>query len=147
MHDEGYVLIAKPGSATVIGETASGVFYGVQTLKQLVTGEGPQAMLATGTIRDWPAMKYRGIDDDLSRGPFPTLAFMKEQLRTFAAYKINIYSPYLEDNIVVRRRSQQRRSRAVRSPARSARSLPATPRNTTSPSFPSRSRSATCTRF
>ena len=71
----------------------------MQTLKQLVTGEGPQAMLATGTIRDWPAMKYRGIDDDLSRGPFPTLAFMEEQLRTFAAYKINIYSPYLEDNL------------------------------------------------
>jgi hexosaminidase len=100
MHDEGYVLIAKPGSATVIGETAAGVFYGVQTLKQLITGDGPQAVLATGTIRDWPAMQYRGIDDDLSRGPFPTLSFMEEQLRTFAAYKINIYSPYLEDNIV-----------------------------------------------
>jgi hexosaminidase len=100
MQAEGYVVIARPGSATIIGDTASGVFYGVQTLKQLITGYGPQAVLATGTIRDWPAMKYRGIDDDLSRGPFPTLSFMEKQLRTFAAYKINIYSPYLEDNIV-----------------------------------------------
>ena len=41
-------------------------------------------------------MKYRGLDDDLSRGPVPTLDFQKKQIRTIAAYKINIYSPYFE---------------------------------------------------
>ncbi|NYF78118.1 glycoside hydrolase family 20 zincin-like fold domain-containing protein [Granulicella arctica] len=96
MHDEGYILIAKPGSVTVVAQTSAGIFYGVQTLKQLFTGYGEQALLATGTIRDWPAMKYRGIDDDLSRGPFPTLEFQKQQIRTFAAFKINVYSPYIE---------------------------------------------------
>jgi hypothetical protein len=53
-------------------------------------------VLHTATIRDWPAMRYRGLDDDLSRGPFPTLEFQKKQLRTIAAYKVNIYSPYFE---------------------------------------------------
>jgi hexosaminidase len=100
MQKEGYVLITRPGSVIIVGNTSAGVFYGVQTLQQLLSGYGAQATLPTGTVRDWPAMQYRGIDDDLSRGPFPTLAFMEEQLRTFAAYKINIYSPYLEDNIV-----------------------------------------------
>lgn len=99
MHDEGYVLISKPGHITIIGATASGVFYGVQTLKQMLTGYGSAATVMTGTIRDWPAMRYRGIDDDLSRGPFPTLAFQKEQIRTFAAYKINLYSPYFENTM------------------------------------------------
>jgi len=53
-------------------------------------------VLHTATIRDWPAMKYRGLDDDLSRGPVTTLEFEKELVRTIAAYKINLYSPYFE---------------------------------------------------
>jgi len=99
MKAEGYVLLATPGRVTIVGATAAGVFYGVQTLKQMLSGYGTSAYLALGTIRDWPAMSYRGIDDDLSRGPLPTLAFMKEQIRTFASYKINVYSPYLENVI------------------------------------------------
>ena len=57
-------------------------------------------MLPTGTVRDWPAMQYRGIDDDLSRGPFPTLDFQKHQIRVFASFKINIYSPYFEHTLL-----------------------------------------------
>jgi len=45
-------------------------------------------------------MKYRGIDDDLSRGPLPTLEFQKHQIRVFAAFKINIYSPYFEHTLL-----------------------------------------------
>jgi len=98
MHDEGYVLISNPGSVTIIG-AAAGVFYGVQTLKQLVeTGSTTPTLWAT-TIRDWPAMKHRGISDDISRGPFPTLAFQKHQLDLFAAYKVNLYSPYIEHTL------------------------------------------------
>jgi hypothetical protein len=32
-------------------------------------------------IRDWPAMRCRGLDDDLSRDPVPTLEFQKRQIR------------------------------------------------------------------
>jgi hexosaminidase len=99
MDAEGYVLIARPGSVLVIGKTAAGIFYGVQTLKQLVERNDGAAALWTGTIRDWPAMKYRGVSDDVSRGPFPTLAFMKHQLEVFAAYKVNLYSPYFEHTL------------------------------------------------
>jgi hexosaminidase len=104
MHDEGYVLLARKNPAggetvDIVGETSAGVFYGAQTLKQLVesTTTGPQIWNAT--IRDWPAMKYRGEHDDLSRGPFPTLAFQKHQLEVFAAHKVNLYSPYFESNL------------------------------------------------
>jgi hexosaminidase len=76
--------------------TDSGIFYALQTVKQLVTGSGANAVLHTATIRDWPAMKYRGLDDDLSRGPVTTLEFEKKLIRTIAAYKINLYSPYFE---------------------------------------------------
>jgi hypothetical protein len=93
---EGYVLITGPHDVYVIAHTAEGVFYGTQTLKQLVTA-GPS--LIGCKVRDWPAMRYRGVHDDLSRGPVPTLEFQKKQIRTFAAYKINVYSPYFENTM------------------------------------------------
>jgi hexosaminidase len=100
MLDEGYTLAIEPNEAFVVANTASGVFYGVQTLKQLLPLPGGKRVLPTGTVRDWPAMKYRGIDDDLSRGPFPTLEFQKHQIRVFAAFKINVYSPYMEHTLL-----------------------------------------------
>ncbi len=100
MESEGYVLVIGPQSAVVIGATGSGVFYGVQTFRQLLPSPGAPRVLPTGTVRDWPAMQYRGISDDLSRGPFPTLDFQKQQIRVLASFKINIYSPYFEHTLL-----------------------------------------------
>lgn len=99
MRDEGYVIIPDGNRLVVIGATAAGVFYGAQTVKQLVVGDGVQAKLYRATIRDWPAMRYRGFHDDISRGPVPTLDFQKKQIRTLAAYKINFFSPYFEHTL------------------------------------------------
>jgi hypothetical protein len=100
MTEEGYVLVVDPHEAFVVAASGSGIFYGVQTLKQLLPVAGAKPTLPTGTVRDWPAMKYRGIQDDLSRGPFPTLEFQKHQIRVFAALKANIYSPYFEHTLL-----------------------------------------------
>jgi hypothetical protein len=100
MEAEGYVLVIEPREASIIGATGAGVFYGAQTFKQLLPLAGAPRVLPTGTVRDWPAMQYRGIDDDLSRGPFPTLAFQKHQIRAFASFKVNIYSPYFEHTLL-----------------------------------------------
>jgi len=97
MKPEGYVISAARNTLTVIGATTEGVFYGVQTVKQLIAGDGPRAVLHIANIRDWPAMKYRGLSDDLSRGPFPTIDFIKKQIRVLASMKVNIYSPYMEN--------------------------------------------------
>ncbi len=99
MHDEGYAIVPTATGVAVIADTSTGLFYGAQTVKQLVTGSGSSATLQKAQIRDWPAMRYRGISDDLSRGPFPTLEFQMRQIRTLAAYKLNIYSPYFEHTL------------------------------------------------
>ena len=99
MREEGYVIIPDGYRIVVIGATSAGVFYGAQTVKQLVDGDGASARLYRATIRDWPAMRYRGFHDDLSRGPVPTLEFQKKQIRTLAAYKINVFSPYFEHTL------------------------------------------------
>ncbi len=100
MKDEGYVLILGEHQASIIAASSAGVFYGVQTFKQLLPLAGAHSTLPTGTIRDWPAMKYRGVQDDLSRGPVPTLEFQKHQVRVFSSYKANFYSPYFEHTLL-----------------------------------------------
>jgi hypothetical protein len=99
MHDEGYVILPRARGLAVIAATGTGLFYGAQTVKQLIGGSGKKAQLQTATIKDWPALAHRGLDDDLSRGPVPTLAFQERQVRTLAAYKLNIYSPYFEHTL------------------------------------------------
>ncbi|WP_254062232.1 glycoside hydrolase family 20 zincin-like fold domain-containing protein [Acidobacterium sp. S8] len=99
MQDEGYILLTAKDSVYVIAHSATGIFYGAQTAKQLISGSGDKAVFEGCVIRDWPAMRYRGVHDDLSRGPVPTLEFQKKQIRTFAAYKLNVYSPYFENTM------------------------------------------------
>jgi hexosaminidase len=98
MRPEGYTITASPNALTINAATATGLFYGVQTLKQLIDSPTPStpATLHAANIRDWPAMKYRGLSDDISRGPMPTFDFQKKQIRVLASYKVNIYSPYFE---------------------------------------------------
>jgi hypothetical protein len=96
MKPEGYTIAATASSLTLTGATAAGVFYAAQTAKQLVEGDGPLAVFHAANIHDYPAMQYRGLHDDLSRGPVDTLDFQKKLIRTLAAYKANLYSPYFE---------------------------------------------------
>jgi hypothetical protein len=97
MHDEGYVLVPDGRSGmALIAQTSAGLFYGAQTIKQLVRGSGKDAVLLAPAIRDWPAMAHRGLSDDWSRGPLPNMDFLKREIRTLAAYKYNIFSPYFE---------------------------------------------------
>jgi hypothetical protein len=93
---EGYTITPGTNTITLAAPTSAGLFYAAQTLKQLIVGDGSSAVLHVATIRDWPAMQYRGVHDDLSRGPIPTLAFQESLIRTLAAYKYNLYSPYFE---------------------------------------------------
>lgn len=95
---EGYVLVTNDDRAVVVAASAAGLFYGAQTLRQVLRNDGGTPRVFATTIRDWPAMRWRGMQDDLSRGPLPTLEFQKKQIRTFAAYKLNVYSPYYEQS-------------------------------------------------
>ncbi|MGB7331516.1 MAG: family 20 glycosylhydrolase, partial [Terriglobales bacterium] len=106
---QGYVIRVTDSGVLVAGRTAQGLFYGVQTLRQLLReGEGARAntavlasratvpapheqlIIPALTIRDWPSMEWRGVSDDISRGPIPTLDYLKMQIRTLAEYKINL---------------------------------------------------------
>jgi hexosaminidase len=93
---QAYVIRATESGVLVAGRTAQGLFYGVQTLRQLLHGEGKSLVIPALTIRDWPSMEWRGVSDDISRGPIPTLEYLKYQIRTLSEYKINLLGLNME---------------------------------------------------
>jgi len=96
LNEEGYVLISNADQVIVAGKTTSGTFYGLQTLKQLVRSEGATSFVPGVKIIDWPTMRWRGVSDDISRGPVPTVDYIKRQIRTEAFFKLNLHSFYME---------------------------------------------------
>ena len=97
LNDEGYVLDVNSSRVIIVARTGEGLFYGAQTLRQLIhAADANQARVPSVAIKDWPAMRWRGVHDDISRGPVPTLDYIKRQIRTCAAYKLNLFSLYIE---------------------------------------------------
>lgn len=97
---EGYLLLATPTRAVIVGDSSAGVFYGVQTLRQLLRPDPLRphhAFLPCARILDWPAMRWRGVHQDISRGPLPRLDNIKHTLARMASFKLNVYSLYFEN--------------------------------------------------
>jgi hypothetical protein len=95
--NEGYILDVDENLAVVAGKDAPGLFYGIQTLRQMITQAQSGAEIAGAQIRDWPALQYRGTQVDISRGPVPKLDYLKQIVRTIAEYKMNQLNLYIED--------------------------------------------------
>ncbi len=94
--DQGYTIEVKRRRIVVAGASDAGLYYGVQTLRQLMQPDGKKVTVPEVSIRDWPSMKWRGVHDDLSRGPIAKLDFLKNQIKVLSEYKINMFSPYME---------------------------------------------------
>ncbi len=77
-----------------------GLFDALMTLAQLPERHGASWALPCVHIDDGPAMRWRIVSDDVSRGPFPTMDYAKERIRGLAALKINGWSPYMEQVVV-----------------------------------------------
>lgn len=90
--DEGYVLIIDAKKRLLAANTEAGLFYGLQTLKQLTRAGWKNAL----KIVDWPSFPHRVVYDDISRGPIPTVDYFKKQIERMAELKLNYLSFYIE---------------------------------------------------
>lgn len=93
---EGYLLTVTPREISIAAETEAGLFYGIQTLSQLITANRTGRSIPCLKIADYPGLPVRGWQDDISRGPIPSMEFLKKEVRTLAAFKLNAMTLYTE---------------------------------------------------
>ncbi len=95
---ESYRLEAADGRILVAAGDASGAFYGLQTLRQLlsVDGEG-RIRSAAVRIEDSPRFGYRGMHLDVARHFFP-VEFVKRYIDLLASYKMNRFHWHLTED-------------------------------------------------
>ena len=96
---EAYSLKVAADGVTASARSSAGLYYAVQTLKQLVEGTGAQGVLPLVEIKDWPLLSYRGVMVDMSHGALPTEKEVERQLDFLARWKTNQYYFYSEASI------------------------------------------------
>ncbi len=89
---EGYTLSINSVGVQLTASTEAGLFYGKQTLQQLLTSEG----LPFVQITDAPRFAYRGLHLDVSRHFFSKEEIMKI-MNAMAYYKLNTLHLHLTD--------------------------------------------------
>lgn len=98
-HANGYVLEIGKGGVSITADDEPGVFYGVQTLCQLMRKrEGGGIEVPALKIRDWPSYPLRGFQYDIARGQTVDVDFCKRVIREAARYKMNCLMFYMEDD-------------------------------------------------
>jgi hexosaminidase len=96
---EAYTIKVTSDGAEIRAKSSAGLFYGVQTLLQLVEGSGAEAAIPEVEIHDWPSLAYRGTMVDMSHGPLPTEEEIKRQIDFLSRWKDNQYFLYSETSI------------------------------------------------
>ncbi len=101
---EGYQLTITPEQVSLTANQPAGLFYGVQTIRQLLppaidsssVQPGPWSM-GTGTISDAPRFAWRGAMLDVARHFF-SVADVTRYIDLLAYYKINRLHLHLSDD-------------------------------------------------
>ena len=91
---ESYELNIFSNNIEIRASEASGIFYGIQSLRQILREEGLE--LQGRSIIDYPHFSERGFYHDVTRGKIPTLQTLKELVDRMAFYKLNQLQLYIE---------------------------------------------------
>jgi hexosaminidase len=102
--DEGYRLRVDAGRGTIAGRRPAGLFYGAQTLRQLlpaaIESQTPSAgpwLLPRGAIHDRPRFAWRGLMLDVARHFFG-VEEVERLVDLLALYKLNRLHLHLTDD-------------------------------------------------
>jgi hexosaminidase len=96
---EGYDLVVAPTGITLTAPEAAGLFYGLQTMRQLlpVAKSFRDQSVPALHIRDQPRFGWRGLMLDVSRHFFDK-SFVKRFIDQMAQYKFNVFHWHLTDD-------------------------------------------------
>lgn len=94
--EEAYLLDVRPLEISIQAATKKGMFYALQTLRQLFVLKNTTAYIQSCTIFDKPAYSIRGFMTDTGRN-FQSISFLKKIIDVLAKYKFNIFHWHLTD--------------------------------------------------
>ncbi len=98
---EAYRLEVGAGGVVISATDPAGLFYGVQTLRQLLPAPGQPATqpssLPAVLIEDSPRFPWRGLHLDVGRHFFP-VGFVKRYIDLLAAHKLNVFHWHLTED-------------------------------------------------
>jgi len=102
---EGYELEVTKRGVTITAQTAGGIFYGIQTLYQLLPVEIEKDQPSSPgrwsircvSILDRPRFQWRGMHLDVGRHFFPT-GFIRKYIDLLASYKMNTFHWHLTED-------------------------------------------------
>lgn len=94
---ESYRLDVTARRITLAAPSPAGLFYGLQTLRQLATPGTEKGGIAAVHIEDAPRFKYRGMHLDVGRHMYP-LEFIKRYIDLMARYKFNTFHWHLTED-------------------------------------------------
>ena len=92
--EQGYALVIEAKGIELAARTPAGLRHALTTLAQIASG---RTVLPGMVIRDWPSMKYRGVQQDISRGQVPTPESLERLTGVLAEAKMNELELYIED--------------------------------------------------
>ncbi|MFX1480309.1 MAG: family 20 glycosylhydrolase [Promethearchaeota archaeon] len=96
--DQGYFFISHGSELIIKSHSPQGIYYGVQTLIQILNSGKDKISLNSLKIIDFPALKIRGVSDDVSRGQAPKVENLKKFIRNLSHFKVNqYYLVYMQD--------------------------------------------------
>jgi len=93
--DEGYKLSIHDNGVTIVASKGAGLFYGMQSLMQLIGAYGKD--LPYLEITDYPRFSYRGLHLDVGRHMFP-VEFIKKYIDLLAHHKMNRFHWHLTED-------------------------------------------------
>lgn len=96
--DQAYGIEIGGERVIACGNSAEGLFFAVQTLRQVVRVQSVNWQQTR--IADWPSLAYRGLMLDVSRGKVPTIETMKLLIDQLCLYKMNVLQFYTEHTFV-----------------------------------------------
>lgn len=101
--EEDYALEVRPAEIVCTAPADAGLVYAVQTLRQLVRANRRQNALPCLTIRDWPSLRWRCFQDDMTRGPSPRMEVLKLQADLGSYLKMNLFTYYMESQFAFKK--------------------------------------------
>lgn len=94
---EAYRLSVSNKRIKIEAVTELGVYWAMQTLRQLERKKGKRSSVAGCEIVDWPAFRIRGFMQDVGRS-YISMEELKREIEILSRFKINVFHWHLTEN-------------------------------------------------